>query len=163
MSNFLFEVQRTRSTLKGDIWVHNLGILLEQLRVDSFQLQVETDHQFTNQRYQKTQTMPLTREQVRGTSQFHMSYLSIHYFIKGRFYWLQRDSGGSLSTFFHCLEQRCLPLFMREICIDHNPCMDLPSHIPSGGLPLFSMLTVHSMKQAAYIGPYHYRFQISET
>ena len=105
-----------------------------------------------------------TREQVRGTSHFQMSYLSIHYLDKGRFYYLQRDLGGSLSTFCHCTEQICLPIFMMDIFnIDHNPCVDLSSQIPSGGSPLSSMLIVYSRKQTTYRGLDHYEFQISET
>ena len=44
-----------------------------------------------------------------------MSYLSIHYLDRGRFYYLQQDLGGSLSTFCHCPEQICLPIFMTDI------------------------------------------------
>ena len=56
-----------------------------------------------------------TREQVKGTSHFQMSYLSIHYLDKGGFYYLQQDLGGSLSTFCHCPKQICLPIFMTDI------------------------------------------------
>jgi hypothetical protein len=39
----------------------------------------------------------------------------IYYEIRGRYYCLYRDSGGSLSTFFRYQDQRCLALFIREI------------------------------------------------
>jgi hypothetical protein len=52
----------------------------------------------------------------------------VYYEIRGRYYCLYRDSGGSLSTFFRYQDHRCLALFIREILNHRSQLLYTPPH-----------------------------------
>jgi hypothetical protein len=105
-------------------WMHSLRIPLVQLRIGSHRLQVETNHHIP--RSDRVYQMCHLHEPE--TKRHLIFRCPVYYEIRGSYYCMFRDSGGSLSTFFQYEDQRCRPLFLREILSHRSHLLHTPPH-----------------------------------
>jgi hypothetical protein len=103
-------------------WMHSLKIPLEQLRVGSHRLRVETDHHLPR----SNRVCQMCHQQEPKTERDLIFRCPMYYEIRGRYNCLSRDLGGSLSTFFRYQDQRCLALFIREILSYRSQLLHAP-------------------------------------
>jgi hypothetical protein len=100
-------IVRPQYTLRH--WIHALRIPLDQFRVGSHGLFIETDHQIDR----SDKICQLCHLHEVKTEEHFLFRCPIYYDIKGRFHCLFRGI-QTLSGFFRYSDQRCLTLYMQE-------------------------------------------------